>query len=405
MKTFTITRQTFCKREMLLKGEYCIVSRSGLHPAERLMIEQIQKELPDPGHILCTGGRTGAVAFILADLFPNAVITVHAYDIHHADTLYRNLLSNGLTPLPETDPDREIFGAFLSSPCSHGRIRVACTSSLPDRPVDAALMILTDGAQTAELALDQLDEIASRLTPGGKLLITGNAIRDPFVKQVKSRFGGILLKRLKKDFSVIRAVATPEPKTPRSFSATFEAGLPPAEGVEIPPATFVTLPGVFSHRRADSGGLALAEVAAASGKIRPGATLLDMGCGCGMVGILLAKAIADAQLICIDSSARALEATVQNLKSNGLSARLILSSTGAPEDAKADVYLANPPYFSDYTIAETFLSTAHALLAPGGTLFFVAKAIEKPRLLMEKLGFKAITPIPRRGYTVLQATR
>lgn len=406
MKILTITRQPETIRETLPGGDYQIVSRSGLHPAEKLLIEAIRKTVKAPGHFLFAGGRTGTAAMIAADSFPEAFVTLHADDVHYANAIFRNLLSNGFSPLAETDPGIEVFGAFENPPCSHGRMRVACTSSLPEREFDAAFITLTDGAQSTEKTQELLEETACRLRPGGMLIIAGNKAGEPFLKQVKARFTAITFTKLKKDFFLLHATGQGAPKRPRIFSATFEAGLPPAaDGTTFTPLTFMTRPGVFCHRRADAGGLALAEVAAQSGAIQPGATLIDMGCGCGMVGILAAKTIPDATLIAVDSSPRALAVTAQNLAAAGLTARLILSSTGMPDQALADVYLANPPYFSDYSIAERFLSTAFQALKPKGQLFFVAKAAEKPREMMFQLRFRRVIPIERRGYTVLQAER
>ncbi len=406
MKILTITRQPQCVRETLPGGEYQIVSRSGLHQAEKLLIEAIGEAVKAPGHFLFAGGRTGAAAMIAADAFPEASVTLHADDAHYANAIYRNLLSNGFFPLAETDPGIEVFGVFENPPNPCGRIRVACTSSLPEREFDAAFITLTDGAQSTEKVQELLEETASRLRPGGTLIITGNKAGESFLKQVKARFAGIAFTKLKKDFFILHAAGLGAPTRPRDFTAAFEAGLPPAaDGTAFTPLTFITRPGVFCHRRADAGGLALAEVAAQSGAIAPGATIVDMGCGCGMVGILALRAAPGATLVAVDSSPRALAVTAQNLAAAGLTARLILSSTGMPGSAFADIYLANPPYFSDYTIAERFLATAFQALKPKGRLFFVAKAAEKPREMMFRLRFRRVIPAERRGYTVLQAER
>jgi 16S rRNA (guanine1207-N2)-methyltransferase len=189
----------------------------------------------------------------------------------------------------------------------------------------------------------------------------------------------------------------PRPFARRNFSATFSASLP-----GDPPLQLTTLPGVFAHRRADEGGLALAEVA--SRMIEPGARVFDMGCGCGLVGLLLARHAPPAALLCADSHARAIHCTGRNAQANGLTDVQTLLTDSPALDVPFDVFVGNPPYYSDYRIAELFIRAAYQTLAPGGTAYIVAKSHRWHEGFMLDL-FGNAEVIKRRGYGVVKSVR
>ena len=168
---------------------------------------------------------------------------------------------------------------------------------------------------------------------------------------------------------------------------------------------FTSFPGCFCHRRQDEGGLALAEVAArelAGRNVR----LLDMGCGCGLVGFLVKSVTPGADLVMVDSHARAVEAANVNARNFGYAAEVILSDNGTPArmDGTFDVFVGNPPYYSDYRIADVFLQTAVRALKPGGVCYTVCKnaAGLEP---VQKTHFPAVEIIKRRGYAVLKSVK
>ena len=199
----------------------------------------------------------------------------------------------------------------------------------------------------------------------------------------------------------------------RSFAASFEASVPGG-----PKLTLTSLPGCFCHRRPDEGGLALAEVAAHEIGERPSAwaskavPVLDIGCGCGLVGILVADAlrrhgVEDVPLTLVDSHSRAITAARQNAAALGFEADCVLSDIGLPPDhpgiGKFRFALANPPYYGEGRIADLFAEIAAASLAPDGVCYMVAKT---PAIINEACGkaFGEVVALKRRGYTVLRAS-
>ena len=202
----------------------------------------------------------------------------------------------------------------------------------------------------------------------------------------------------------------------RNFAADWTASVPGG-----PTHTFVSLPGCFCHRRADLGGLSLAEVACAAFKgfngfkgLRgvkdsEGVKILDMGCGCGFVGLLVADHLrahgVTPELTLLDSHARALAAARANSKRLNFSdATFILSCDGLPPDAPADydLFLGNPPYYGDWKIAETFVKTAFRALRRGGRCLTVAKSEGGLQELQTQI-FGKTEVFRRRGYFVFSS--
>jgi 16S rRNA (guanine1207-N2)-methyltransferase len=125
-----------------------------------------------------------------------------------------------------------------------------------------------------------------------------------------------------------------------------------------------------------------------------------------MDGLLLAMAFKDKKLRVDyqDSNAAAIASTQENLERYPHASRVIFSAEGEGQPRSYDVFLANPPYFGDWRIAEFFVQTAAKLLKKGGLIAFVSKREGKPTELLEASGFKPLNTFQRRGYTVILAT-
>lgn len=259
-------------------------------------------------------------------------------------------------------------------------VKAVCTAHLPEGPWDLVKFKTGPKLMSGELALDLLQEIH---------LLRPAAFEMEFDGRERDR--NDLLSKIKDD-----------PDRVRDFSARWSASIPGGEKLE-----FTSFPGCFCHRRLDEGGLALAETVAKSLAGRPGgAKLLDMGCGCGLVGLLLAKAVPGTRLVMVDSHARAVEAAGLNAKNLGIDAETILADCGTPRrmDGTFDVFAGNPPYYSDYRIAEVFLETALRALKPGGECWTVCKnaAGLEP---VQKRYFGEVETFKRRGYAVLKSVK
>lgn len=289
--------------------------------------------------------------------------------------------------------------------------KAVCSPQLPEGPWDVVRFRTGPKLMSGELSLDLLQACAK---------LVGGDLKPPrFVLDYvgRERDRNDLLDKVRRD-------ATRE----RSFKAEWPASVPGG-----PRLLFTSYPGCFCHRRLDEGGLALAEVV--SRELRAASTpkppsvqapkplnLLDMGCGCGLVGLLVATAVSDrgdardairpfghsivSSLVLVDSHARAVEAAKENAAKFGVPAEVILSDNGTPArmDGTFDVFVGNPPYYSDYRIAEVFLETAKRALKPGGVCYQVVKnaAGLEP---VQKRYFPEVEVIKRRNYCVLKSVK
>ena len=336
--------------------------------------------------ILFSGCRSGRYPLEYARKHPDDHIVVHAYDSYQARKVCED---NGRR---------------------RHNVEVVCAASLPEGAVySEAFYYATSKLVSAELELDTLQDIYLHLADGAKL--TAEGVEPDTLGKL---FGKVSSSKASRRAPVkCVCVKNGELKRVRSFAAEFEASVPGG-----PKLKFTSLPGCFCHRRPDEGGVSLAEVASkeiserefAEGESVP---VLDIGCGCGLVGLLVSDSlrrrdVKDVSLALLDSHTRAVAASRQNAAAHGVDADCILSDTGLPEghalSGKFKFALANPPYYGEGRIADLFAEIAAGALAPGGVCWMVAKT---PDIINEACGkfFRNVVAIKRRGYTVLRAEK
>jgi tRNA1(Val) A37 N6-methylase TrmN6 len=126
----------------------------------------------------------------------------------------------------------------------------------------------------------------------------------------------------------------------------------------------------------------------------PGASVLDLGCGVGSVGLCLAWRRPDLKITGLDREPVFLAAARANAEANGLTDRLtiIAGDVRQPPALRVDHVAMNPPYLkagtatvsahplkaaataeSDAKLAD-WIACASAVLAPGGTLTLIHRA-------------------------------
>ena len=257
--------------------------------AEAILVEEI-KGLKDLNRrILVAGNRSGGVAVAAMRRWPDAEVVAHAFDFHHARAIRKRLLDEGL-------PARNVrcsagVGTVGTDPMPSVGTDPMPLATAECQPFDVAFFMTTPQSMPAELVLDQLQDIHLNLAEGGALYAAFEGDPDEALKTIRLVWKNVNVLKRAKHAVLFRAVKRGVPVKTRDFAATWEASVPGGE-----PLTFTTYPGCFCHRRPDAGGLALAEVAAREGNGERGTgngewKILDMGCGCGLVGLLVADAI------------------------------------------------------------------------------------------------------------------
>ena len=138
-----------------------------------------------------------------------------------------------------------------------------------------------------------------------------------------------------------------------------------------------THPKLFSPGHADRGTLAMLSVAHFS----PGMKVLDLGCGCGLVGILAARMCGEENVIMSDIDPLAVEIAAKNAAANGVGGVQVVVSDGlnGVDATGFDLILSNPPYQSDFSVAKRFIEKGFNRLKIGGTMLMVTKRREWDR--------------------------
>ena len=149
----------------------------------------------------------------------------------------------------------------------------------------------------------------------------------------------------------------------------------------------MSIPGVFNHGGLDAGTKMLLENVTI---IKQG-SVLDFGCGAGLIATFLGLQNPALNFTCSDVSALAIYATTQTLKLNNINGKAVLSDGLTRISDKFDLIISNPPFHTgiatDYTVAEAFLSNAKQHLTKSGKLTIVANSFLKyPPILEAQFG-------------------
>jgi len=132
-----------------------------------------------------------------------------------------------------------------------------------------------------------------------------------------------------------------------------------------------SLPGVFSHGRLDDGSALLLDALAAKPLSGP---VLDMGCGCGIVSLFLARAGCD--VTAVDVSSAAVFSTSASLEANAMSARVQLGDLYRGMSGSFRTIVTNPPFHDgldrSVQVTRQLISGAPEMLAANGELLLVA---------------------------------
>ena len=129
--------------------------------------------------------------------------------------------------------------------------------------------------------------------------------------------------------------------------------------------------GLFSPEHVDRGTLAMLSHV----KIASGMRIMDLGCGCGVVGIVAAKIAGEENVFMSDADPMAVETARRNAERNGVGGVQVCVSDGFKSvDASGfDLILSNPPYQTDFSVAKGFIEKGFNRLKIGGKLYMVTK--------------------------------
>ncbi|HUD04550.1 MAG TPA: methyltransferase [Patescibacteria group bacterium] len=118
-------------------------------------------------------------------------------------------------------------------------------------------------------------------------------------------------------------------------------------------------------------------------------TILDIGCGYGPIGIILAKTNPQAQVIMADADLLAVKYTKINIQKNNVTNAIAVGSVGMEQvlDKHFDLIVSNvPAKIGDNAITQEFILTPYAHLNPGGELWIVV--VSALNHLIPRVGIK-----------------
>ena len=135
-----------------------------------------------------------------------------------------------------------------------------------------------------------------------------------------------------------------------------------------------TTPELFSPFAPDKGTLAMLNAA----EITPSDKVLDLGCGCGIVGIYAAKLIGEHSVTMTDTDPVAAQTAKQNAIKNNVPAVTVLCGNAYENvhDTDFTLILSNPPYHTDFAVAKSFIEGAYRHLTVGGRMVMVTKRLD-----------------------------
>jgi len=218
--------------------------------------------------------------------------------------------------------------------------------------------------KSRELTAYLLDALAARL-PGKLLYLVGEkrAGVERAAKQMAA-YGTPRKLDSARHCQLWQVRVAQAPMQPALASLAQRYSLPLDDG----PLEVVTLPGVFSHGRLDTGSALLLKHL----DRLPGGHLLDFGCGAGVLGAVLKRRYPHSQVTLLDVDAFAVASSRLTLAANGLQAEVISGDGIAAAPVELSAILSNPPFHqgvhTHYQASEDLLRQASRHLRKGGEI-------------------------------------
>ncbi len=368
------------RRDETRDGDVVFVSPRGLSDASRFLIEALPKT--PPSNALFGMDTEGAPLLAARQLWPEARFRWFHMDAYVASKVATVLDDNGV---------QDIAAEALSDP--------------PNGPFDLVALPFPSRNER-QLMWDLLESAHDALAMGGRLVAStdgdGRALRDAVKKVFRNVTPAGAGRKKGAAFYGIRKREGAALSDRRHVVHATVKSLDDDAGI---PLRLETRPGTFAYRRFDDGTRALAEWLEPD----PVTTILDLGAGCGALGIHAALRHPEARVTLVDSNVRAIDCARRNIELNEVSGRVEALVRTDLEDLPSgvDLVIANPPYFANLRIATSFVQKAFDALRPGGRLAIVVRAGKAAELHKEIITelFDDGEAEEIRGYAVLSTRR
>ncbi|WP_162146979.1 class I SAM-dependent methyltransferase [Acholeplasma granularum] len=135
------------------------------------------------------------------------------------------------------------------------------------------------------------------------------------------------------------------------------------------PFTFISDRGVFSANHLDTGS----EILIKSIEVENKKTLLDIGSGIGVIGVILKKVYPFLDVTQIDINKRALSLNEKNNELNNVTTKVIESDLFENVQETFDVIVSNPPIRTGKKVIYKLYADSYKHLNSNGTLWIVVR--------------------------------
>ncbi len=150
-----------------------------------------------------------------------------------------------------------------------------------------------------------------------------------------------------------------------------------------------TRPGVFSWEHHDEATGILAETIS----VDAGESVLDLGCGSGLPGLVAARLSETGHVVLLDADSEAVRCARHSAQHAQLSNVSVMASdvASAIRDEKFDVVISNPPFHAGKSVSlelpQRFISDARSALVTGGRFYLVAnRTLPYERIIKNTFG-------------------
>lgn len=161
--------------------------------------------------------------------------------------------------------------------------------------------------------------------------------------------------------------------------------------------------GVFSKDKLDTGTKILLETVIDNE--RPVHSVLDLGCGIGTVGVVLAR-FWHCHVTGIDINQRAVQLAQKNYEASGVNGNVLLRD--GVDDKKYNCILLNPPIRAGKDAIYSLFDQCKDALFPGGSLWIVIRkqhGAASAMTYLESLGLHVTRERRDKGFWILKAEK
>ena len=334
-------------RERTFRSVGGLFSKDRIAKSTRLLIDNVNVSPGD--NILDYGCGYGAVGVALADIAPGIDIRMVDSDIRAVRWAQENVRANGVE-------NAHIVLDHTLDRYSDGFFNIIAMNP----PIE----------EGTEAIFEMIDRALPKLRNGGSFYLIAKVRKGAksYMRKLSETIGPAKVIRKSGGYWLMRAerspVRSPVPADLSVYEHTVETRL---RGRKY---TFCTRAGIFSRKEMDDGTLLLIE----SVDVMPMNSVIDVGCGYGPIGLLMARMAPQGRTLLVDKDFVAVDYANRNARANDLdNARAQLSNGFDQVDPalRFDVIASNLPAKVGKELLTLYLHDALARLRPGGRLYLV----------------------------------